>query len=286
MRRVLIANRGEIALRAIRTCRRLGLDSVAVYSSADGNSPHRWAADHACASGRRRPRQAISMGGADRSGVRAANATRFIPATVFWRRMRASLRCTKEGLNFIGSSAEVIAWMGDKVAARQTAASLGIPVVPGSSEGFTIASEAKQHADAIGYPLLLKASAGGGGRGMRVVNSANAFNELFAQACAEAAAAFGRPDVYLERFFPKVRHIEIQVFGDRHGNYVQLGERDCSVQRRHQKLIEEAPSPMLEPSVRKAMADAALTLVRALNYVERRNHRIHLRQRECALLLH
>ena len=177
------------------------------------------------------------------------------------------MRCAEAGLIFIGPSAEVIARMGDKVVARQTAASLGIPVVPGSSEGFTVAAEAKRRADAIGYPLLLKASAGGGGRGMRVVNDADAFNPMFEQASAEAAAAFGRADVYLERFFPKVRHIEVQVFGDRHGNYVQLGERDCSVQRRHQKLVEEAPSPVLEQSVRRAMADAALTLVRALNYV-------------------
>jgi acetyl-CoA carboxylase biotin carboxylase subunit len=128
-------------------------------------------------------------------------------------------------------------------------------------------AEAKAQADAVGYPLLLKASAGGGGRGMRVVGGADAFADLFAQASAEAAAAFGRPDVYLERFFPRVRHIEIQVFGDRHGNYVQLGERDCSVQRRHQKLVEEAPSPVLDQPARRAMADAALTLVRALDYV-------------------
>ena len=186
----------------------------------------------------------------------------------FWRKNCSfAARCAEDGLIFIGPSAEVIARMGDKVAARQTAASLGIPVVPGSSEGFTAAAEAKERADAVGYPLLLKASAGGGGRGMRVVADAEAFTQLFEQASMEAAAAFGRPDVYLERFFPKVRHIEIQVFGDRHGNYVQLGERDCSVQRRHQKLVEEAPSPVLDQSARRAMADAALTLVRALDYV-------------------
>jgi acetyl-CoA carboxylase biotin carboxylase subunit len=161
----------------------------------------------------------------------------------------------------------VIALMGDKVAARRTAASLGIPLVPGSKEGFTTAAAAKPQADAIGFPLLLKASAGGGGRGMRVAGSAETFTELFEQASAEAAAAFGLPDIYLERFFPNVRHIEIQVFGDRHGNYMQLGERDCSVQRRHQKLVEEAPSPVLDKTTRRAMADAALTLIRALKYV-------------------
>jgi acetyl-CoA carboxylase, biotin carboxylase subunit len=268
LRRVLIANRGEIALRAIRTCRELGLGSVAVYSSADGNSPHRWAADHAVCIGPPPPKASYLNEAALIEVASACQCDALYPGYGFLAENAGfAARCAEEKLNFIGPSAEVIARMGDKVAARQTAAALGIPVVPGSNEGFTAAAEAKQRADAIGYPLLLKASAGGGGRGMRVVTNADAFDELFAQACAEAAAAFGRADVYLERFFPKVRHIEIQVFGDRHGNYVELGERDCSVQRRHQKLIEEAPSPVLDRSTRRAMADAALTLVRALNYV-------------------
>ncbi len=158
--------------------------------------------------------------------------------------------------------------MGDKAAARRTAASLGLPVVPGSNEGFTTAAEAKARADAIGYPLLLKASAGGGGGGMRIVDKAEIFAAQFDQATAEAEAAFGVRDVYLEKFFPKVRHIEIQIFGDSHGNYVQLGERDCSVQRRHQKLVEEAPSPVLDGPARRAMTDAAMTLVRAIKYVK------------------
>src|SRR5581483_1362521 len=176
-------------------------------------------------------------------------------------------RCAEAGLTFVGPSSEVIARMGDKVAARQTAASLGIPVVPGSHEGFTSASKAKPQADAIGYPLLLKASAGGGGRGMRVANDADGFASVFGQASAEAAAAFGRADIYLERFFSNIRHIEIQVFGDRHGHYVQLGERDCSVQRRHQKLVEESPSPVLDTAARRAMGDAAVTLIRSIGYV-------------------
>ena len=268
MRRVLIANRGEIALRAIRTCRRLGLDSVAVYSSADGNSPHRWAADHAVCIGPPPPKASYLN---EAALIEIANATKcdaVYPGYGFLAENAGfAARCAEERLTFIGPSAEVIARMGDKVAARQTAASLGIPVVPGSSEGFTAVAEAKGRADAIGYPLLLKASAGGGGRGMRIVPEAGAFAALFDQATAEAAAAFGKADVYLERFFPQVRHIEIQVFGDSHGNYVQLGERDCSVQRRHQKLIEEAPSPVLDPAARRAMAEAAVSLIRALNYV-------------------
>jgi len=268
LRRVLIANRGEIALRAIRTCRRLGLESVAVFSSADGNSPHCWAADRAVCIGPPPPKASYLNAAALIEVASSCQCDALYPGYGFLAEDPSfAARCAEAGLSFIGPSAEVIAQMGDKVVARQTAASLGIPVVPGSSEGFTVAAEAKRRADAIGYPLLLKASAGGGGRGMRVVNNADAFNPSFEQASAEAAAAFGRADVYLERFFPNVRHIEVQVFGDRHGNYVQLGERDCSVQRRHQKLVEEAPSPVLEQSVRRAMADAALTLVRALNYV-------------------
>ena len=268
MRRVLIANRGEIALRAIRTCRQLGLQSVAVYSSADGNSPHRWAADHAVCIGPPPPNASYLNAAALLEVASACRCDAVYPGYGFLAENAAfAARCAQAGLIFIGPSAEVIAQMGDKVAARRTAAALGIPLVPGSTEGFTAAAEARARATAIGFPLLLKASAGGGGRGMRVVPDAEAFAGLFDQATAEAAAAFGKPDVYLERFFPQVRHIEIQVFGDRHGNYVELGERDCSVQRRHQKLIEEAPSPVLDAATRRAMADAALSLVRALNYV-------------------
>ena len=268
LRRVLIANRGEIALRAVRTCRRLGLESVAVYSAADGNSPHRWAADHAIRIGPPPPKLSYLNSAALIEVASALKCDAVYPGYGFLAEDSIfAERCAQAGLTFIGPSPEVIARMGDKVAARQAVASLGIPVVPGSKQGFTSAVEAKACADDIGFPLLLKASAGGGGRGMRVVADPARFAELFGQATAEAEAAFGRPDVYLERFFPKVRHIEIQVFGDRHGNYAQLGERDCSVQRRHQKLVEEAPSPVLDKKTRRAMADAALALVRAINYV-------------------
>jgi acetyl-CoA carboxylase biotin carboxylase subunit len=268
VRRVLIANRAEIALRAIRTCRLLGLESVAVYSSADGNSPHRWAADHAVCIGPPPPKSSYLNAAALIEVASALKCDAVYPGYGFLAEDSAfAARCAEAGLIFIGPSSEVIAQMGDKVAARRTAASLGIAVVPGSNEGFTSVADAKRLAVELGFPLLLKASAGGGGRGMRVVADADAFADLFGQATAEAGAAFGRPDVYLERFLPQVRHIEIQVFGDMHGNYVQLGERDCSVQRRHQKLVEEAPSPVLDKSARRAMADAAMTLIRAINYV-------------------
>jgi len=268
LRRVLIANRGEIALRAIRTCRKLGLESVAVYSTADGNCSHRWAADHAVCIGPPPPKLSYLNVAALIEVASALKCDGVYPGYGFLAEDSAfANRCAEAGLTFIGPTPDVIARMGDKVAARQTAALLGIPVVPGSKEGFASTAEAKAHADEIGFPLLLKASAGGGGRGMRVVADAPSFAELFGQATAEAEAAFGRPDIYLERFFPQVRHIEIQVFGDKHGNHMQLGERDCSVQRRHQKLVEEAPSPVLTRTTRQAMADAALTLVRAINYV-------------------
>jgi acetyl-CoA carboxylase, biotin carboxylase subunit len=268
LRRVLIANRGEIALRAIRTCRRLGLESIAVYSTADGNSAHRWAADRAICIGPPPPKLSYLNVAALIEVASALQCDAVYPGYGFLAEDSAfAARCAEAGLTFIGPAPDVIARMGDKVAARQTAASLGIPVVPGSKKGFASAAQARVSADEIGFPLLLKASAGGGGRGMRAVADASAFAESFAQASAEAEAAFGRADIYLERFFPQVRHIEIQVFGDGHGNHAQLGERDCSVQRRHQKLVEEAPSPALTEATRDAMADAALTLARAINYV-------------------
>ncbi len=268
MHRVLIANRGEIALRAVRTCRRLGLESVAVYSAADANSPHRWAADHAIRIGPPPPKLSYLNAAALIEVASASKCDAVYPGYGFLAEDSAfAERCAQAGLNFIGPSPEVIARMGDKVAARQVAASLSIPVVPGSKDGFTSEAEARMRADEIGFPLLLKASAGGGGRGMRVVTTPSPFAQSFDQASAEAEAAFGRPEIYLERFFPEVRHIEIQVFGDRLGNYLHLGERDCSVQRRHQKLVEEAPSPVLDKKTRGAMADAALVLVRAINYV-------------------
>lgn len=268
MRRVLIANRGEIALRAIRASRQLGLEGVAVYSSADANSPHRWAADEAVCIGPPAPSASYLNVGALIEVARSRGCDAVYPGYGFLSEDSEFARqCTEAGLTFIGPQAETIARMGDKVKARQTAASLGIPVVPGSNDGFTAATEAEAFANEVGFPLLLKASGGGGGRGMRVVSEASEFAAKFGQATAEAQAAFGNPSIYLERFFPQVRHIEIQVFGDSHGNFVHLGERDCSVQRRHQKLIEEAPSPVIDQATRREMVQAALALIRALEYV-------------------
>lgn len=268
MRRVLVANRGEIALRAIRVCRRLGLESVAVYSSADANSCHRWAADHAICIGPPPPKSSYLNVGALIEIAGALKCDAIYPGYGFLAENHAFAERSKEtGLTFIGPDSDSIARMGDKVAARQAAAAAGIPVVPGSEHGYTAAVPAKAASTEIGFPLLLKASRGGGGRGMRVVERAEDFVVQFEQASAEALAAFGNAEIYLERFFPQVRHIEIQVFGDRHGNYVHLGERDCSVQRRHQKLVEEAPSPALDDATRHQMAEAAIALISGLKYV-------------------
>jgi acetyl-CoA carboxylase biotin carboxylase subunit len=264
---VLIANRGEIALRAIRACRRLGLETVAVHSTADANSPHIWAADQAVCIGPPPPKASYLMADALLEVALRTGCDAVYPGYGFLsEKSEFAAACAAAGLTFVGPSAEAIALMGDKVAARRTAAALGIPVVPGSASGFTRAEDAEPHAAEIGFPLLLKASGGGGGRGMRIVTQPAEFAALFAQATAEAEAAFGQPEIYLERFFPAVHHIEIQVFGDRHGGAVHLWERDCSVQRRHQKLVEEAPSPVLPPETRREMAEAALTLVRGLKY--------------------
>jgi acetyl-CoA carboxylase biotin carboxylase subunit len=268
MRRVLIANRGEIALRAIRACRRLGLESVAVYSAADCNSPHRWAADEAICVGPP-PSKASYLNAAALIAIGAAlKCDAVYPGYGFLAENAAFAQsCAEAGFTFIGPDAETIARMGDKVTARRTASSLGIPVVPGSEHGFTVYASAEASAQKLGSPLLLKASGGGGGRGMRVVSVLTEFDVQFEEASAEAQAAFGSAEIYLERFFPHVRHIEIQVFGDRHGNRVHLGERDCSVQRRHQKLIEEAPSPVLDGATRRRMTEAATALADALDYV-------------------
>lgn len=268
MRRVLIANRGEIALRAIRACRQLSLESVAVYASADANSSHRWAADRAVCIGPPPPKASYLNAAALIETATATGCDAIYPGYGFLaENAKFAQLCAENDLNFIGPDSECISRMGDKVAARQAAMSIGVPVVPGSDGGFTKADEAEREAGKIGYPQLLKASGGGGGRGMRVVDRPEDFKSQFEQAAAEAQAAFNNGEIYLERFFPKVRHIEIQVFGDKHGNYVHLGERDCSVQRRHQKLIEESPSPIISETTRKEMAEAAVAIIKALKYV-------------------
>lgn len=267
MKRVLIANRGEIAMRAVQACRKAGLESVAVYSQADAAAPHVWAADQAICIGPAPASKSYLLGDLQIEVARATHCDAVYPGYGFLSESESFANACKEArLIFIGPSAEVIATMGDKAAARRTAISLGISVVPGSEEGFLSARDALPVAESIGFPLLLKASAGGGGRGMRVVTTVEAFHTTFEQASAEALSAFGNGEIYMERFFENVRHIEIQVFSDRHGNHRHLWERDCSVQRRHQKLVEEAPSPVISDRIRREMIQAALTLIESIKY--------------------
>lgn len=264
---VLIANRGEIALRAVNTCRALGLRSVAVYSTADATSPHVTAADTAICIGP--PSATLSylsvpalLHAAIHTGCNAIYpGYGFLSENADFAR-----KCEDNGIKFIGPSADTIATMGDKAKARETAAQLGVPVVPGSDNAFTRDDEAFAVADNIGYPLLLKARAGGGGRGMRVVESSGQFVNAFSQASREAESAFCDGAMYMERFLPRIRHIEVQVLGDGLGHAVAFDERDCSVQRRHQKLVEESPSPVVDAALRTQLLQAALSLTRGINY--------------------
>lgn len=267
MKRVFIANRGEIALRAVRVCRSLGLETVSAYSAADAASPHVWAADRAVCIGGAQALQSYLNNAALIAAALGTGCDALYPGYGFLSENSAFARqCRSAGLIFIGPAPEVIALMGDKVEARRTALKLGLPVVPGSQGAFREAAPALKAAREIGLPILLKAGAGGGGRGMRIATDEDSFADLFTQASAEARVAFDNPAIYLERFLPRVRHVEVQVFGDSHGNVVHLWERDCSVQRRHQKLVEEAPSPILSDERRREIVQAAEALAHGLGY--------------------
>ena len=266
-KKVLIANRGEIALRVIRACKELGLETVAVYSTADRDSLHvRFADDDVCIGpGPSResylvvPRliAAAEITGADAIhpgyGFLAENAD-------FAETVKAS------GLTFIGPTPEQIRSMGDKATARRLAQEAGVPTVPGSPGTIEDPDQALEAALGIGFPVIIKATAGGGGKGMRVARNADEFSQSFTLAQNEALSAFGNGSVYIEKYLARPRHVEIQVMGDMHGKVVHLGERDCSVQRRHQKLIEEAPSPALTDELRDQMGTAAVKLAAAIGY--------------------
>ncbi len=266
--RVLVANRGEIAFRAVQACRSLGLSSVAVYSTADRDAAHVAAADRAVCIG---PPGAVASYLSIPSLLHVATAAgcdALYPGYGFLSENAAfARRCAEEGIGFVGPAAETIETMGDKARARATAAALGVPVVPGSEDVFTDAASARDAAESIGWPLLLKARAGGGGRGMRVVEEPDRFDAAFAQAHREAEAAFSDGALYLERFFPRIRHIEVQVLGDGKGGATAYHERDCSVQRRHQKLVEESPSPVVDATLRKDIIESALRLTRGIEYL-------------------
>ncbi|MBP9145234.1 MAG: acetyl-CoA carboxylase biotin carboxylase subunit [Thermoanaerobaculia bacterium] len=266
-KKILIANRGEIALRVIQACRELGIPTVAVYSTADRESLHVTYADEDVCIGPPPSSQSYLNISSIVSAAEITGADAIHPGYGFLSEnahFAEVLRDCKIG--WIGPPPEVIRQMGDKANARQTAVAAGVPVLPGSQEPLASAEEARQLAGEIGYPVILKAAAGGGGRGMRIVRTADEIEGQFATASNEALTAFGDGSVYLEKYLEEPRHIEFQVFGDAYGNVIHLGERECSIQRRHQKLIEESPSPALTPELRARMGEASVKLARAVGY--------------------
>jgi len=264
---VLVANRGEIALRVVRAVRERGLRAVAVYSEADRLAPHVLEADEAVAIGAAPAAESYLCGDRLIEVARRVGADAIHPGYGFLSE-RAEFAGAVEaaGLVFVGPAPDTIAAMGDKAEARRRMAAAGVPIVPGLVEPVEDAAAAENAARELSFPVLLKAAAGGGGKGMRVVRSVDEVGRAFEAATREALAAFGDGSVYLERFVERPRHIEIQVLGDAHGNVVHLGERECSIQRRHQKLVEEAPSPTLSPEERAAMGEAAVAAARAVDY--------------------
>jgi propionyl-CoA carboxylase alpha chain len=265
--KILIANRGEIALRVIRTCRAAGIASVAVYSDADATAPHVKAADEAVRLGPAPVGESYLCGDKITEAARRTGAEAIHPGYGFLSENAAFAEaCEAAGLKFIGPPAEVIRRMGLKAAARRIAAEAGVPVVPGYEGDGQSPAELRHHAFAVGLPVLIKASAGGGGKGMRVVRSEGELDAAIEGARREAEKAFGDGALVIEKFIEHARHVEFQIFGDANGNVLHLGERECSVQRRHQKIIEETPSPALDEDLRGRMGAAAVTLGRALGY--------------------
>jgi acetyl-CoA carboxylase biotin carboxylase subunit len=267
VRKVLVANRGEIALRVIRACRELGLETVAVYSEADRESLHvRFADDDVCI-GPAPGRASYLKISALIAAAEITGADAIHPGYGFLaENAEFADTCRASNITFIGPTGDQIRQMGDKATARRLAAEAGVPTVPGSPGTIEDADEALGIAEAIGFPVIIKATAGGGGKGMRIAHDAEQFAQLFGLAQNEALAAFGNGAVYVEKYLEHPRHVEFQVLGDTHGRVVHLGERDCSVQRRHQKLIEESPSPALTPELRRRMGDAAVALASRIEY--------------------
>ena len=267
IKKVLIANRGEIALRIIRTCHEMGLQTVAVYSTADRDALHVRFADEAVCIGPPASRESYLRPDRLIAAAEVTGADAIHPGYGFLsENAEFSDICEDHNIKFIGPSAHTINLMGDKSLAKQTMRQANVPTVPGSAGILQNAQEGMALAEEVGYPVLVKAKAGGGGRGMRVIEKPEDFAKHFDAASSESAAAFGNGDLYLEKFVVQPRHIEIQLLGDGKGTVIHFGERECSIQRRHQKLVEESPSPIITPELRAAMGDAAIRGAEAVNY--------------------
>lgn len=267
-KKILIANRGEIALRVICACKELGIKAVAVYSEPDRNSLHVRFADEALCIGPARAGESYLNIPAVISAAEIANVDAIHPGYgLLSENANFAHVCETSGLKFIGPPPEIIRMMGEKDKARQAMKRCGVPILPGSDGVIGAAEEAMEWARQVGFPVIVKASAGGGGRGMRVIRSAEELPHMFSAAHSEAASAFGNGDLYMEKFIERPRHIEFQILADEHGNVVSLGERDCSIQRRHQKLLEESPSPSVSPELRKKMNGILEKTMKEIGYV-------------------
>src|SRR5688572_21997164 len=265
-KKVLIANRGEIALRIIRACRELGIRTVSVHSSADKNALHVRFADESVCIGPPPSKQSYLNIPALISAAEITGADAVHPGYGFLAENAEFAEvCEKCKIKWIGPPPHLMRLMGDKVRARAAMSEAGVPILPGTGV-LESEKQALEAAERIGYPLIIKAAAGGGGRGMKIIEGAERFGQQLAAARAEAQAAFGNPDVYVERYVRQPRHIEMQVIADTHGHYAELGERECSIQRRHQKLVEEAPSAALDDTMRKKFAEIALKAISSIGY--------------------
>jgi len=268
MKKILVANRGEIALRVMKTAKKMGIKTVAVYSVADRQSPHVKFADEAVCIGEAPSNQSYLLGDKIIEVCKELGVDGIHPGYGFLsENSKFAELAEKNGIAFIGPKSHAIEVMGDKLAAKDTVKGYDIPMVPGLDHAITDIDEAKKVAKEVGFPILIKASAGGGGKGMRVVEKEKDFESQMQRAISEATSAFGDGSVFIEKFVASPRHIEIQVLADTHGNVVYLFERECSVQRRHQKVVEEAPSAVLTPEIRKAMGEAAVKVAKSCDYV-------------------
>ena len=266
IRKVLVANRGEIALRIIRACKEMGLQTVSIHSTADEKSLHRFLADQDVCIGEPQPENSYLNIHNIISAAEITGADAIHPGYGFLSESaRFSDICEQNGINFIGPSRDIIDKMGDKANARATMKKAGIPIIPGTGI-LRDKAQASKEAEKIGYPIMLKATAGGGGRGMRICQNARELNQFFDITRHEARAAFGNGDIYMEKCIVNPHHVEVQIMADAHGNVIHLGERDCSIQRKHQKLIEETPSPFITEKLRKTLRETAVKGIRKAGY--------------------